>query len=111
MVLYLWTKVLAPSFQHKTIDLNNCFSKTIIGVAIMKFNYNRIGYYRPDYFCGILPKINESRHEFKIRQRSIYREHKGKNIEDKVREQGKERVRGPHISTRPSTEGSMQKYC
>jgi len=76
----------------------------------MKSKYKGIGYYRPDYLCGILPKIDESRHEFKIRQRSTNKEHKDKNIEDKVREQGEERVRGPHIHTRPSIEGSMQKY-
>ncbi|MBU1205229.1 MAG: hypothetical protein KKA61_04715 [Nanoarchaeota archaeon] len=76
----------------------------------MKFNYGEIGYYRPDYFCGILPKIDESRHEFKIRQRSTDKEHKDKNIEDKVREQGEGRVRGPHIHSRPSTEGKIQNY-
>ena len=73
-------------------------------MVIKKFNYGGIGYYRPDYFCGILPKINESRHEFKIGSNLS----KDKNIEDKVREQGI--FKGPHIHSRSSTEGKMQGY-
>lgn len=74
----------------------------------MKFNYEGIGYYRPDYFCGILPKIDGSRHEFKIGS-STNKQPKKDNIESKLKEE--ETVRGPHIRSRPSTEGSMQKYC
>ncbi|MBA3064360.1 hypothetical protein FP803_02895 [Candidatus Woesearchaeota archaeon] len=73
----------------------------------MSFNYGGIGYYRPDYFCGILPKIYESRHEFKIGS-STNKQPKKDNIESKLKEEGT--VRGQHIHSRHSTEGNMQNY-
>ena len=75
----------------------------------MNFNNDYMaGYYKPDYFCGILPNADESRHEFKIMS-STNKHPKKENIEDKVKEQEKGMVKGPHIHARPSTEGSMQK--
>jgi len=57
----------------------------------MKFNYGGIGYYRPDYLCGILPKIDESRHEFKIVSGSSNKKPvKMHNIEGKLEEMNRQ---------------------
>ncbi len=56
----------------------------------MNFNCGRIGYYRPDYSCRILPEINKSRNEFKVGS-NLH-----KDIKDKVRE--KEMTNGSCLS-------------
>jgi len=74
----------------------------------MNFNsYRGVGYYKPDYFCGILPEIKELRNEFKIRSRTN-KQLKKENIESKLKKEGT--GKGIHIITRPSREGKMQGY-
>jgi len=74
----------------------------------MNFNsYGMMGYYKPDYFCGILPEINRSRREFNIRS-STNKQPKKDNIESKLKKEGT--GKGIHIITRPSREGNMQGY-
>ncbi len=52
----------------------------------MNFNsYGRVGYYKPDYFCGILPNANELKHEFSMGSRRIDKKPvKKDNIESKL---------------------------
>ena len=70
-------------------------------------NYGEAGYYKPDYFCGILPEIYESRHEFNIGSGSIDKK-PVKKYGSKLKKEVT--VRGPHIHSRPSIEGKMQGY-
>ncbi|GEM_PF-6666943 len=57
----------------------------------MKSKYKGIDYYRPDYFCGILPEINESRYKFKIVSGSSNKKPvKMHNIEGKLEEMNRQ---------------------
>lgn len=43
-----------------------------MGLDLIK--YRKIGYYDPDYFCGILPKIYKPKYEHNVRHVSVNKE-------------------------------------